>query len=162
MSNIIAVEPNRKHPRCADTREFFGELLLDDLIFHSREAGAKRVSAEDIEDLEEKLRRNPDALWVAFDTSARQFRGVVLATIEFEDADAPTLVVHAAADWRIWTDPNAIEKAGEWCAPLLHELKGFARREGCSSIAFRGRAAWTKHFPSCRISSVKGNNGMLQ
>lgn len=86
-------------------------------------------------------------------TSGRP-RGIVLATVEFEEADRPTLVVHAAAAWGMWKDPDAIEKAGEWCRSLLNELKVFARDEGCGSLIFRGHSAWAKHFPSCRISEV--------
>lgn len=148
MADIVAVGLNRKHPRWEHLRDFFADLLLDDLIFRSREAGAERGSIEEIEDLEEKLRRSPDDLWIAFDRSSRRPRGAVLATVEFEDDETPTLVVHAAADWRMWADPDVIAKAGEWCAPLLNELKVFARHEGCSSVVYRGHAGWAKHFPS--------------
>lgn len=152
MSDIVAVELNPHHPLHKQSLEMFGEMLRDGmLILCARKI--ERVTMDDFQDLEEKLRDHPDDIWVAFDRSSRKIRGLLLATVESEpDEDVPSLVVHAVADWNMWKDAAAMEKADEWCRPIYSELLTFARNAGCGAVLYRGTRSWAKHFPSCRVA----------
>jgi hypothetical protein len=82
-----------------------------------------------------------DQLWLAMSGNPPKVLAVFCTSILREEGGPPYLFVHTCAGGSVW----------DWGHLVAPALDAFAKAEGCISIRYEGRAAWTRILPAVAI-----------
>jgi hypothetical protein len=86
-----------------------------------------------------------DQLWLAVQDDPPKVLAVFCTSIMREDDGRLHLFVHTAGG----------DSVLRWGGLVPATLDAFARAEGCASIRYEGRAAWTRALPATAISATE-------